>query len=58
MSESKLRINLPDCDWEKDIPNAVKYKIVKGLQQETEGKVISHIRILEKHRKQFPHLNL
>ncbi len=58
MSESKLRKYLHDSDWENDIPNAVKNKIVTGLQQESEGKVISHNTILEKHRKKFPHLNL
>lgn len=50
--------DLPDSDWGDAITDELKNQLVKGLEQESENKVINHKKMLDKHRKQFPHLNL
>ncbi|MES2557645.1 MAG: hypothetical protein V4604_15925 [Bacteroidota bacterium] len=49
---------LPKSDWASDLSEDAVKSILRGLQQEAEGKVTPHEQILTKHRKQFPHLNL
>lgn len=49
---------LPKSDWASDLSEDAVTSILRGLQQETQGKVTSHEHVLAKHRKQFPHLNL
>ena len=50
--------DLPKSDWADTVTKEEEEAILKGLEQESEEKVKSHNQILEKHRKQFPHLKL
>lgn len=47
-----------ESDWSDNITREEEEAILEGLKQEFEGRVKSHDQILEKHRKQFPHLEL
>jgi len=51
-------IELPKSDWADNVSKEEEEAILEGLKQESGGKVKSHDKILEKHRKQFPHLKL
>lgn len=50
--------DLPKSDWADNVDKEEEEAILEGLRQESEGKVISHHQVVEKHRKQFPHLKL
>lgn len=50
--------DLPKSDWADSVGKEEEEAILEGLKQESEGKVKSHDQILEKHRKNFPHLKL
>jgi hypothetical protein len=50
--------DLPKSDWADNVDKEEEEAILEGLKQESEGKVKPHNQILEKHRKQFPHLKL
>lgn len=49
---------LPKSDWGDYVGVDEEASILDGLKQESIGQVKSHDEILEKHRKQFPHLKL
>jgi len=50
--------DLPKSDWADNISSEEEASLLEGLKQESNGQVKSHDQILEKHRKQFPHLKL
>lgn len=50
--------DLPKSDWASDLSEDAVKSILRGLKNETEGRITTHEQVAAKHRKQFPHLNL
>lgn len=50
--------DLPKSDWANNLSSDEVSSILKGLEDEAKGNVKTQNQIREKHRKQFPHLNL